>query len=58
MQGLGDEPGREGQEYHHEQQEQVEPQEEPIRSREPVGESRVGKPRRTDRQKADDVGHE
>lgn len=56
MQGLCDEPGRERQEGHHEQNEQVKPQEERINPREAIGQGGVGEPRTADRQEADDVG--
>jgi len=42
MQGVCDQPGRERQEHHHEQQKHIEPQEDRIGPREPVGQSAVG----------------
>ena len=49
-------PGRERQEDHHEQNEQVKSQEERISPREAIGQGGVGQPRTADRQEADDVG--
>lgn len=42
VQGFGDEMGWERQERHNEQQQQVDPQQERIRSREPIGQRGVG----------------
>jgi hypothetical protein len=56
MQRFCDEPGRERQEDHHQQDEQVEPQEERIDSGELASQGGVQEPRDADRQEADDVG--
>jgi hypothetical protein len=56
MQGSCDQPGRERQEDHHEQGDQVEPQEQLIDLSELVGQGGVQEPGAADGQEADDIG--
>lgn len=56
VQGLRHEPGREREQDHHEQEEQVEAQEELIDPRELIGQGGVEEPRTADRQEAGEVG--
>jgi len=58
VQGVRDELGRERQERHHEQQDEVELQDDRSCPGKPVGQGRVDEPRAADRQEADDVRDE